>query len=210
MFGIGTRKFETKTKEELQKITRILIIDDKKSDIDENLRREGWVASYIDDAMSMSQNEIRDAQIICVDINGVGAKLGFTDEGMGLARAIKKEYPAKRIILYSTQQNHNIFNDALDFVDRKVYKSGEFYPFLEAVSSLAKTVFDWETCVDELYIKYKKGFPKQVSYDLFKASLEKGISNKKFDPKKLMETTGIVLEVAGVIKSVVELCLTSN
>jgi hypothetical protein len=201
------RKFSEWTKEDLQKVTKVLIIDDVKSEIDSLLIREGWSTKYISDLEHLAQKELVESHIICVDIRGVGAKLKFKDEGMGLARAIKLEYPVKKVILYSTQAKNNIFNDALDFVDKRVYKSGELYPFSAAVLEMAKIVFDWNSMIDELWIRNRKEFTNDVSLEVFRSEMASAITKEKLSENQVIKITGLTFQGASLIVNTIRLYL---
>lgn len=193
--------------DQLKEKINILIIDDKRNDLVKNLSNHGWHAQYIRDLDSYEQPDLKTAHIICVDINGVGAKLGCAAEGMDLAKRIKDLYPEKKTILYSSQKDHDIFNDSLDSVDRRVYKTGEFYPFFSAVKELAAEIFNWDDCIEYLYAKYKSSFKNRLTLEDFKKQLESGASEKEFDLSVVMKITGAVAETATCILKVVKLCL---
>jgi len=160
------------SEEELKRKVRVLIIDDKKNLLDKNLKKHGWSADYIKDLDSYTQTELKNSDIICIDINGVGSKLVPDEGGMGLVKPIKELYPSKKIILYSSEKAHNIFSESLDLIDRRLYKTGEIYPFLSAIEELAEEIYNWDTCVGYIYEKFKANFNHPLTFEEFKSQLE--------------------------------------
>lgn len=195
------------SEQELKQRIKILIIDDHRNDLDKNLNKHGWSTEYIKDLESYEQTELKNANIICIDINGVGAKLGCSGEGMELSQRIKTIYPEKKIILYSSQRNHDIFSESLNHVDKRVYKSGEFYPFLSAVKELSENIFNWDSCIDFIYEKYHASFTNKIARDEFKLQIEKSISHQHVSKDAIMKITGLVVDGASIIVKILEICL---
>lgn len=127
-------KKEKDTIEQAQKRTHILFIDDKKFLVTDILISSGWSNTRaIKDVTSMNQKEIKDSDIIFVDIQGVGIKMKFAEEGLGLAKALKERYPDKKIIVYSAEQTGNRFHDTLKLVDDFLPKDADPYLFEEII-----------------------------------------------------------------------------
>ncbi|ATV43813.1 response regulator [Pectobacterium brasiliense] len=123
-------KVSTVPVEVRMKKTSILFIDDEKFLVIDILKNSGWEkTTRINDVKALNQKEIIDADIIFVDIQGVGVKLGFRDEGLGLSQAIKEKYPEKKIIIYSAEKNGNRFHAALKVVDDFLEKDADPYRF---------------------------------------------------------------------------------
>jgi len=122
------------TLEQRQKKTHILFIDDKKFLVTDILISSGWLnTTSLKDVTSINQKEITTADIIFVDIQGVGIKMKFSEEGLGLAKALKEKYPNKRIIVYSAEQTGNRFHDTLKIVDDFLPKDADPYLFEEII-----------------------------------------------------------------------------
>ena len=193
--------------DDLKKFIKVLIIDDKKNDLDKTLNAHGWTTTYVKDLKTLNDQELINANIICVDINGVGSKLGFTEEGMGLAKAIKNEYPEKKIILYSSQREHDIFSETIDFIDKRLYKSGESYPFIQAIQELAEEIYDWDKCIEYIFFRYKQNFLKTVTYESFKESIEKSVFQNKISVESVESILGITGNLSIIIVNVLNFCL---
>ena len=100
-----------------KQLVRILFIDD---DTDfryvEILQAMGWIhTKTVTDVASLTAPEVVEAHIIFVDIKGVGIAMKFSQEGLGLASAIKREYQdSKKVVIYSAQRVglHAAFKEA--------------------------------------------------------------------------------------------------
>lgn len=106
---------------------QILFIDDEPlPTLIRTLKKAGWKnIKRIGDTANLDMAEILNANIIFVDIKGVGKLLQFKNEGVGLAAAIKQRYPKKGVVIYSATSDHNLFDPDLNIVDGKLYKNAE-------------------------------------------------------------------------------------
>ena len=120
--------------------TKILFIDDdSKFKVVDILKRSGWQnTKSIRDVKDLNSAEIRDTHIFFVDIKGVGVSLGFKDEGLGLASAIKDKYPDKKVIIYSAETKGERFHEALKKADDSLPKNADPYEFEQIIESFAK------------------------------------------------------------------------
>ncbi len=121
--------------------TKILFIDDdSKFKVVDILKRSGWQnTKSIRDVKDLNSTEIRDTDIFFVDIKGVGISLGFKDEGLGLASAIKDKYPNKKVIIYSAETKGERFHEALKKADDSLPKNADPYEFEQIIESFAKS-----------------------------------------------------------------------
>ena len=103
----------------LKATTRILFIDDNHTDykIVSILKKAGWTKTKsVKDITDLDSNYVTEADVIFVDINGVGLELSV-DQGLGLASALKRKYPNKKIVIYSAETTGDRFHQALREVD---------------------------------------------------------------------------------------------
>lgn len=126
----------------LMATTHILFIDDdtefKVVDI---LQTAGWIHTKIaKDIATLDDERILKAGILFVDINGVGKKLGFKDEGLGVALALKNRFPNKRVIIYSAESKAHAFHEAWKKADETLSKNADPYEFQQLVEDFARTV----------------------------------------------------------------------
>lgn len=195
------KKFLKKSLSDLKDKTRVLMIDDEKTDLVDSLISEGWHVKYMDDLDKYTNTDLIDAHIVCVDIKGVGKKLKIKEEGLGLIRNIKEKYPEKRIILCSSVGTHDIFDNAINLVDKKVYKNGQTHPFDTAIQELSYKLFDWDSLIREIYFKYKSDFGLEISLEDFNKKMKSAIDGNEIDLEKISKITLAGMKVASGIKT---------
>lgn len=120
----------------LKDTIHILFVDDEKFNMINILKQAGWKnVSYKKDIINIDDSEVQWAHVIFVDINGVGCKL-FNNQGLGLAAAIKAQYPAKKVIIYSAEPTGNRFDTDLRKVDACLPKNAEPIQFSNLINEL--------------------------------------------------------------------------
>lgn len=131
---------ETNGEDSHKSLTRLLFIDDnhKEYKMVSILKKYGWTnTKSVKDITDLDDPIVLEADIIFVDINGVGTTL-FQDQGLGLASALKKKYPNKKIIIYSSETTGDRFHRALREVDDCLYKDAEPYQFINLIENFSK------------------------------------------------------------------------
>jgi DNA-binding NarL/FixJ family response regulator len=120
---------------------RILFIDDDKSfKVVKIIKNANWPCVSIKrDIKDLDSPEVRDIDVFFIDIQGVGKDLGFADEGLGLALAIKRKYPQKKVVIYSAQTTGERFHPALREADAMLAKNAEPYEFIALLEQLTGT-----------------------------------------------------------------------
>lgn len=123
-------------------LTHILFIDDDiKFKIVKILNTAGWVnTKIIKDVDNLDSIIVAKSQILFVDIHGVGNKLDFKDEGLGLALSLKKKYPNKKIIIYSTESKGDRFHEALRRVDTFLSKNADPFEFQQLIEQYSAEI----------------------------------------------------------------------
>lgn len=119
--------------------THILFIDDDiKFKVVDILKTAGWhYTTIVKDITSLDETIVQQSQIFFIDINGVGKKLGFKDEGLGLALALKTSYPNKKVVIYSADTKAERFHEAWKRADEYLAKNADPYEFQQVVRQLA-------------------------------------------------------------------------
>lgn len=141
--NLGQQESEVKQKNDGKKDKsnlRILFIDDQhtKFKMVSILKKSGWKnTNSVKDITDLDDYKAKEADIIFVDINGVGRTL-FKDEGLGLASALKKKYPVKKIVIYSAETKGDRFHKALREVDDCLSKNAEPYQFINLIETLCQ------------------------------------------------------------------------
>ncbi len=202
MFFKKKKIFRNLSIEEIKEKTRVLFIDDQnRNDIIEYLSKSGWKCRQLfeRDFDTLDAIDIKDSQIICVDINGVGEKLG-KNNGLDIVKSIKTKTPNKKIIIYSSQTTQNIFHEAVDLADKKIFKSaGDFEVFKNAIEELSKTIFSWDEMVLTSYEKVKPYYGDELTLELYKTKLEKMSSKKSFSVEQLEVAFKISTRIATLV-----------
>lgn len=131
---------EELTIDKIKSKVKVLFIDDKEFPVVNHLRSIGYTGiDYMTDVSDIDDTRIRYADIIFIDINGVGLLLGFPNQGMGLCGALKKKYgDTKRIILYSGETEGSIFDKDAQKADATLKKDSDIYQFISYITDYAK------------------------------------------------------------------------
>ncbi len=200
----------TPTLPELKQKTKILFVDDLKFNIIDSLKeKDGWRNIVrLTDVESISQTEVSEAHIIFVDVQGVGKKLGFTDEGLGLIVALKETYPEKKVVMYSSESKGQVsaFHKASDLVDGRLKKKPSRYEFDATIERLAREAFCLNSCVSYL----QKILLRDFNIDLTDVEIKRIIEDL-YNKGTYNETKSIAaafnLSNAGSIASIIQLLL---
>ena len=192
---------------QVQKITKILILDDKRPDeIIDHLNKEGWSVRHLPDLDAISNKQLMKAHIVCLDIMDVGKQLGLNN-GMDLAKEIKKSYPEKKIIMYSTMAQHNIFDESVDLVDKKLRKEGSLLPFSSAIKELAMKTLSWDDAVMYSYSKIASLVGQSVTFDSYRKAIVKSVKGRDIDREKLESMLKVGANVVDIAIPLMKLAL---
>ena len=128
-------KDKKKSLEEYKNCTKILFIDDDaRFKVVKILTRSGWVhTKLIKDCDTLDDHDVVDAEILFIDVQGVGVSMGFSDEGLGLALAIKEKYKDKKVVIYSAETEGDRFHEALRKADSFLAKNADPHQFQRLV-----------------------------------------------------------------------------
>ncbi len=112
----------------------VLFIDDQKFDNVDVLRNAGWKnTKSIKDIKAIDCPEVLAADVIFVDINGVGTSLFPKEQGLGVAVQIKSRYSEKCVVVYSAQPQE--LHKALSQVDAILPKNAEPYEYISILEN---------------------------------------------------------------------------
>ncbi|AEH16270.1 putative two-component system response regulatory protein [Shewanella baltica] len=119
--------------------TKILIVDDEiKFKLPKIFKSAGWVHSkLIKDIDNLDHPDVKEADILFIDVQGVGVSLGFKDEGLGLVEALKEKYPSKKVIIYSVVSQGDRFHNAFNVCDGQLSKDADPYQFQRVLEKFA-------------------------------------------------------------------------
>ena len=174
--------------EEIRSVCKILFIDDKAFPVVDILKNAGYKnTKRIKDVNSLEQTEVKEAHILIVDIQGVGKKLKFKDEGLGLIIALKQKFPNKKVIVYSAEDQGKIqaFHPGIDAADKRLSKHADPYQFEVVVEGYAKEAFSLNECVKRIQNQLLSEFGKSTNTDEIIKSLNQLNSNKDFSKNSI-------------------------
>lgn len=134
------KEADKEAEDRLKGKTKILFIDDKHTDFKmvSILKKSGWInTKSVKDIIDLDDPKVQEADIIFVDINGIGTTM-FQEQGLGLAAALKRKNDDKKIVLYSAETTGDRFHRALREVDDCLPKNAEPYQFINLIEEFAK------------------------------------------------------------------------
>jgi|SRR5690554_1104387 len=148
-----TKKVPERSLDEIKNLCKILFIDDKSFPIIGMLEKNGWRnVQKVNDISGTDQQEVREAHILFIDIQGVGKKMKLPDEGLGLTVAIKKKYPNKKVIVYSAEDQGQVkaFHEGFELADSQLSKNAKSYEFQFRLEKFAKELFSLNECIERI------------------------------------------------------------
>ncbi len=193
---------------EIKQLSKILFIDDKSFPVVDILKDSSWInTKRIRDAESLDQMEIKEAHILFVDIQGIGKKLKFKDEGLGLVIALKEKYPNKKVIVYSAEDQGQVqaFHKGIDIADNRLSKLADPYQFQVLVEKYSKEAFSLSECVERLKNVIMKEFGTSKTSDEIINRLNRIYLDKNFSVENVSKVFN--LQNAANVASIVQLFL---
>lgn len=130
--------------DEIKSRIKILFVDDKDDfPIISMLRNNGYQVEYMDDITDIDAKAVRYADIIFLDINGVGVAMKFKNQGMGLCGALRDYYgDSKRLILYSGETEGSIFDKDAKKADATLPKDSDLFQFISYITQYGKELLE--------------------------------------------------------------------
>lgn len=115
----------------------ILFIDDLDMPVVENLKRAGYRVKKVRDVKDIDDAEVKNAQIIFSDFDGVGRSISTHHQGAGLVKEIKTKYgSSKYVVLYTAQPtlpSDTIMRSLFDAADARLRKDSDTTDFTEQI-----------------------------------------------------------------------------
>lgn len=130
--------------EDVKAHIKILFVDDKDDfQIISMLRNNGYQVEYLDDIIDFDDKAVKYADIIFLDINGVGVAMKFKNQGMGLCGALRDYYgTSKKLILYSGETEGSIFDKDAKKADATLPKDSDLYQFISYITQYGKELLE--------------------------------------------------------------------
>jgi hypothetical protein len=118
---------------------RVLVIDDSAFSNLENLKKNRYQIDHVSDLESITM--VEGYTIILCDINGVGRKLGGKN-GAHLISEIKKSFPLKPLIAFSSQTFSPEYNRYIRLADSFIKKDIDLETWIETLDDVSKNIVD--------------------------------------------------------------------
>lgn len=199
-------KLKERSLEEIKGVCKILFIDDKAFPLIDILKNEGWKnVARLKDVDALEQTEVKESHILIVDIQGVGKKLKFKDEGLGLIIALKEKYPEKKVIVYSAEDQGKIqaFHPGIDKADKRLSKNADPYQFQLVIENFSKELFSLAECVKRIQTLILKEFGSSIDADKVIENLDKAYLNKDYSENNISKLFSI--QNASNLSSIIQL-----
>lgn len=197
--------------EDIKRLTKILFIDDVKFEVVDRILANGWKqCTRVKDIEDLDHPDIDRTHIFFVDIQGVGKKLNFPDEGLGLARALKQKYPSKAVVLYSSEGQRDIFDSTLSIVDARIRKNADTYEFLKLAEKFALEAFSINECVLRIQKIIRDETGEYVDESFIKSNLFKVQGKGEVDKDKIIKAFKVSSQVASVISTIFKTIMTQT
>lgn len=207
---MAIKPIPNRTIDELKAVVNILFIDDTTVSKAKQLKNcEGWRnVSKIKDVESLTQQQIRDAHIIFVDVQGVGKIMEFENEGLDLIVALKQKYPEKKVVMYSAESQGKIdaFHHASDVVDGRLRKGADLYEFETTAERLAMEAFCLDNCAKHIKNVLKRDLNVDLSELEIKAIIQKINNEGLYNDSQKMANLFSVSNI-GSVASIIQLLL---
>ena len=176
-------KLPDRSIEELKGICHILFIDDVEFEVPNILIDAGWVnTSRVEDIKSLDLQILKRANVIFVDIGGVGRAMRFADEGLGLISALKKRYPEKKVVVYSAQRRGDRFHPGLSDADERLPKNADPFQFESIIEKFARETFSLSEVLQRLERLLNHELGLNYSPDEIRRLLAKVGRNRDYSP----------------------------
>lgn len=188
--------------------TNILFVDDNYFQVVDILKKSGWLNTHsTHDIDNLDASIVKDAQIIFVDIHGVGKSLGFSNEGLGLVSALKKKHPEKRVIVYSSETKGDRFEEDLESADKRIKKNADPYRFVSLVEEYSAEFFTLDRCI----IRLQKILHSEFNTSLTEAEIKEKLAAIQNQGNTNTNTVSKVFNLsnAGSLASLVSLLFSS-
>ena len=123
---------------------QLLFIDDSEMPVVDNLRKSGYKVTKKVDVRNIHDADVKNAQVIFVDFDGVGNVISSQHQGAGLIKALKEEYKkSKYIVLYSAQRRlpaDTVLNEYLSYADGMLKKDADETKFTDQIQKAFETL----------------------------------------------------------------------
>lgn len=122
----------------------ILFIDDLDMPVVDSLKKSGYRVRKVKDVKDIDDPEVKAAQIIFVDFDGVGRVISPIHQGAGLIKEIKDKYrKSKYLVLYTAQKSlpsDTTMSALFDVADDRMRKDSDVTDFTNQIREGLKKI----------------------------------------------------------------------
>ncbi len=120
----------------------ILFVDDLDMPVVDSLKKAQYKVKKIKDITNIDDAEVKNAQIIFIDFDGVGKSISPQHQGAGLVKELKTKYGSdKYIVLYTAQSTlpaDTTMNSLFNIADARMRKDSDVTDFTEQIREALK------------------------------------------------------------------------
>lgn len=120
----------------------ILFVDDLDMPVVDSLKKAEYKVKKVKDIKNIEDAEVKNAQIIFVDFDGVGKTISPRHQGAGLVKELKTKYGStKFIVLYTAQSTlptDTTMNSLFNIADSRMRKDSDVTDFMEQIREALK------------------------------------------------------------------------
>lgn len=126
---------------ELKRRTRIVFIDDEPADsLLKTIREAGWSVQQLTDIANINEETVRTADIVFMDYKGVGKALTPSQEGVGLMKHLRRNYPKKHIVFYSGFAGFIPGHEVIGLADSWIQKGADPFEYIDLIEQAARKI----------------------------------------------------------------------
>lgn len=140
IYKLSEIKSENKTPQSLRRSHDMAVIDDEPFSQSQQLRNIGFSIIEVGDINNLKS--IESYPIVICDIQGVGKAFGSTVEGAYVISEIRKQYPDKYIIAYSTNSFNMGYQSYINKADLSLSKANTIQEWTEILDGAVDVISD--------------------------------------------------------------------
>jgi DNA-binding response OmpR family regulator len=141
LFGVGENQWPSIPFEEIRKRSRLLVIDDQEFPYLPLFRRDGYNIEKWSDVQRLTDLQDGRYDLILLDLQGVGRQESHEQQGFGILRHLREQYPTLLVVAYSNADWSLKYQEFFALADSVLPKTADYVDFKARVDDLLKTRF---------------------------------------------------------------------
>lgn len=165
------------TREELVRRSRILVVDDERPDLIDDLQRARFSVDYLPDITPENLHELErpEYDLVILDFGNVGLRMG-SDQGLGLMKHIKRVRPSVVVLAYTSKALQTEHAEFFRLADGVLPKDAGIVDSTEKIESALQKAYSIENLWGSMLsaANVKPGSPEDLEWqNLFVRGLSK-------------------------------------